>query len=368
MRALYTERELRTDPTFNELLRATEARNGLNIRMDGPDGLHVAWVFADPVKPAGWGCEQAGLLESILPHVRQFVRVRHALVRAEAASASLGGLHDASMLGIVHLDWRGRIVEANPRAGEILRRGDGLTTRCGVLRARRAADDTKLGRRLARALPPVGGQAFGASMTVERTASRGRFSLQVCPLAGHRASFGIGRVAALVLIVDPAASLRIDPGRAAAALGLTRAEGQVAAALAGGASVSDIAARTHRAVSTVRWTIKRIHAKLGISRQAELVRMVLSTARGPRATEPEPPDVKSGMNRTPATAGAGKPRLARWSAPASSASRRGRRTCGWCPGTAARAPAGYRASRLGAGRPPGRGGAGRRTGAALSGT
>ena len=94
----------------------------------------------------------------------------------------------------------------------------------------------------------------------------------------HRTSFGIGRVAALVLIVDPTVNLRIDPGRAAAALGLTRAEGQVAAALAGGASVSDIAARTHRAVSTVRWTIKRIHAKLGISRQAELVRMVLLTA------------------------------------------------------------------------------------------
>ena len=38
----------------------------------------------------------------------------------------------------------------------------------------------------------------------------------------HRTSFGIGRVAALVPIVDPAVNLLIDPGRAAAALGLTR--------------------------------------------------------------------------------------------------------------------------------------------------
>lgn len=288
MRALYTEPELRTDPTFNEMLRATEARNGLNIRMGGPDGLDIAWVFADPVKPADWGSEQAEMLQSILPHVRQFVRVRHALVRAEAAGASLSGLHDTSMLGIVHLDWRGRILEANARAGEILRRGDGLTNRCGILRARRTADDTKLGRRLARALPSAGGQAFGSSMTVERTATPGRFSLHVCPLAGHRTSFGVGRVAALVLIVDPAASLRVDPGRTAAALGLTPAEGRVAAALAGGASVSDIVAATHRAESTVRWTIKRIHAKLGISRQADLVRMVLATAgvHGPRSQSP----------------------------------------------------------------------------------
>ena len=42
-----------------------------------------------------------------------------------------------------------------------------------------------------------------------------------------------------------------------------------------------------------RWTIKRIHAKLGISRQAKLVRMVLSTAKvhgreSPRTVKHEP--------------------------------------------------------------------------------
>ena len=40
----------------------------------------------------------------------------------------------------------------------------------------------------------------------------------------------------------------------------------------------DIARATYRAESTVRWQIKRIHAKLGLSRQADLVRIVLSLA------------------------------------------------------------------------------------------
>ena len=286
MRALYTERELRTDPTYNEMLRATEARNGVNIRMDGPDGLHIGWAFADPVKLDSWGSEQIGMLESILPHVRQFIRVRHALFQAGTSRGPLSDLLDNTEIGIIHLDWRGRIVEANARAGEILRLGDGLTARGGVLHARRTADDTKLGRRLARALPPRNGQAVGGSMTVDRTASLGRFSLHVSPLAGHRGSYGLGRVAALVLIVDPAANLQIDPGRTAAALGLTGTEGRVAAALASGASVSDIVAEHHRAESTVRWTIKRIYTKLGISRQADLVRMVLTTAEVPRRQSP----------------------------------------------------------------------------------
>ena len=58
----------------------------------------------------------------------------------------------------------------------------------------------------------------------------------------------------------------MEPEAVAAALGLTRAESRVAAALAEGMSVRDIAAASGRAESTVRWTVKRIHARLGISR------------------------------------------------------------------------------------------------------
>ena len=58
-------------------------------------------------------------------------------------------------------------------------------------------------------------------------------------------------MAALLLIVDPAA-VRVEPEAVAAALDLTRAESRVAAALAEGMSVRDIAAASGRAESTVR--------------------------------------------------------------------------------------------------------------------
>ena len=279
---LYTERELRTDPAYNEMLRFSEARDGLNIRMDGAGGLHIAFVLADPVKPGSWGSEHFEMLQSILPHIRQFIRVRHALVHAEAFGVSLTGLLDTTMIGIIQLDWRGRIIEANGRASEILRQRDGLMAAGLALRARRTTDDVKLGKQLARALPPqYGSPPVSSSLAVGRTASSGHFTLHICPLVGLRESYGVGRVAALVLIVDPVNKLHIDPDRTMEALGLTRAEGRVAAALAGGASVREIATATYRTESTVRWTIKRIHAKLGISRQADLVRIVLSTAGTP---------------------------------------------------------------------------------------
>ena len=60
--------------------------------------------------------------------------------------------------------------------------------------------------------------------------------------------------------------------------GLTPAEADVAAALAEGCTVSEIAATTGRKESTVRWHVKNLHSKLDVHRQADVVRLVLLSA------------------------------------------------------------------------------------------
>ncbi|MDD9987932.1 MAG: helix-turn-helix transcriptional regulator [Spirochaetaceae bacterium] len=258
-----------------------------SIRMDGTNGLQVIWVFANATKPGGWTAEQTAMINRLVPHIRQFVRVRQALVGAEALSASLAGLLDNMVVGVICLDSRGMIVQVNARAQEILREGAGLVERRGVLRAKQTADDERLSRLLAHALSQPGRPGTSGSMTVARTAQRPRLALHVIPADVRDVEFPFGLVAGLVVVVDPAAKAGIDPESVAAGLGLTRAEGRVASALAQGATMRDIAT-THRAESTVRELVKRIHLKLNISRRADLVRMVLSLAasQSPRLDTP----------------------------------------------------------------------------------
>ena len=80
---VYSEQELRTSPTYNYLSQG-ECGHGLNVRMDGPDGLHIAWALTDPNDPHGWGSGQITLIEQLLPHIRQFVRVRQALAKGRS--------------------------------------------------------------------------------------------------------------------------------------------------------------------------------------------------------------------------------------------------------------------------------------------
>ena len=64
----------------------------------------------------------------------------------------------------------------------------------------------------------------------------------------------------------------------AAILGLTPAESQVAVWLAEGKSVRDMATATGLTEGAIYWHLKQIYRKLPISRQVDLVRLVLSIA------------------------------------------------------------------------------------------
>ncbi len=272
---LYTEQELQTSPTYNELLYRASGQAGLNVRLAEPDGSHIAWVSADPVAPDGWEFTQIMLFKGLLPHIRQFVRIRQALVGAEALDASVTELLDNPRIGVIHLDRRGRVMAANDQARAMLRHGDVLSDRGGVLRARVPADHVRLERLVADALPSAG-VAVSGSMMLRRISVVPPLVVHVKPVGAPQMDFGAQRIAALVLLVEPGRQSRIDPSLVATALGLTPAESQIAVWLTEGKTVREIAVETGRQERSIHWHLQQIYHKLNISRQTDLVRLALS--------------------------------------------------------------------------------------------
>ena len=278
---LYTEEERKTSEAYYTLQTLAHAGNAINVRLDGPKGTRILWQVNDPLDGDGWSSAQRDSIRRLLPHIRQTVHVQQTLARADALGATLTEMLDRTGLGIVQLDARGRVVAANDRARDVLRTGDGLRDRDGFLSARTPRDNDDLQALLSRALPPLGVQGVGGSMIVRRPGVLHPLVLHVSPVGRREADFPVSRVAALVLVVDPAHEAAIDPAVAAAALDLTGMESRVAVLLAQGMSVSQIATATGRKESTIRSHVKHMFAKHGFSRQAELVRMVRSLAGAP---------------------------------------------------------------------------------------
>ena len=273
---LYTDQEKKTSATYNEFRVSQETQNGFFLGLDGLEGRGIVLSFGNSTERTGWGHDQIQAIRALAPHMRQFARVRRVMADAEALSASLGGLLETRQLGIIQLDRCGRILEANDRARDLLLKRDGVCDRAGVLVAGHREENLELQRLLARALPAFGVQGTGGSLKITRRNAPGPLVLEVHPVRGtgedHRAS----QLAALVLVVDPAARPRVDPDLVARVLGLTPAESLVAVALATGQTVAGIAHAEGCAESTVRSHVKRVYRKLGISKQTELVRRILS--------------------------------------------------------------------------------------------
>ena len=277
VRNLFTEDELKTSLAYNEGLARLEGQNSLLAQMRGPDGLRIVWNISDTDRSRVWESAQLRLMKRLLPHIHRSVVIRQALARAEALGAGLAGLLDNDRIGVVQLDRGGRVLEANAPALGILRRSDGLLDRNGTLDAWLPADRSRLQRLVGRALPDFLGKApSGGSMTIQRPSGRSRLGLHVMPVGGGMADFGARRVAALVLVVDPARRPRIDAARVAVTLGLTPSEGRMAALLAEGLKVSEIAAAQGWSENYVRWLVQQVFRKLGVSGQAALVRQVLA--------------------------------------------------------------------------------------------
>ena len=281
---LFTEEERKTSLLYNDFSPRVLAQNSINLRMDGTKGSGIFWSINDPVGSGDWSSARLDLIRRLLPHIRHYVSVRQALAGAGALGVSLTELLDTTGAGIIQLDPRGRILEVNDRARDLLRTGDGLFDERGFLFARTQEDNARLQELLAQALPSFGAQGVGGSTMVRRKSAL-PLVLHVNPVARQEMDSRPWPVAALVLVVDPASRTRIDPDMVSDALCLTGMESRVAVLLAEGMSVREIATAMDRKESTIRTHVKHIFAKHGLSRQAELVRLVLSLANAPESRD-----------------------------------------------------------------------------------
>ena len=115
-------------------------------------------------------------------------------------------------------------------------------------------------------------------MTSGRPSNLPRLVLHVSPVRVWRPHVGARRTAALVMVVESESPPPLDARLVREVFGLTAAESEVVVMLSLGRSVREIAVTTGRRPGTVHDLIKRANKRLGISRQVDLVRLVLQLA------------------------------------------------------------------------------------------
>jgi DNA-binding CsgD family transcriptional regulator len=98
----------------------------------------------------------------------------------------------------------------------------------------------------------------------------------VTPLRTREALPGNGDGLAAILITDPARPRTTTPAELAATFGITQAEARILRLLADGQSVSEAGAALGVSLLTARTHVRNMFLKMGCTRQAELIRTVIT--------------------------------------------------------------------------------------------
>lgn len=239
--------------------------------------------------------DELQLLRRLLPHLTTAFALHRRLCRAEAlAQASLQVL-EGLPLGVVLLDAEATVLHATRRARTLAAQGGLLQFRNGArLGATAPGPDARLQRAIREAVATGRGQGTSAGTGLRLDGLAGaRLHLLVAPLPAWRAPFG-EQAAAAVFISAPSLALTGLRPALQSVYGLTLAEAQLAQALINGLSPQEYADSRDVSVHTVRTQFKAASAKVGVRRQADFVRVLLTgpalLGRWEEARQPEPKD------------------------------------------------------------------------------
>jgi DNA-binding CsgD family transcriptional regulator len=208
-------------------------------------------------------------------HAARAVTVSLRLAAARANERTLADMLERLPCGAVVVDAGHQVVFANAAAERLM--GDGICTGRRRLRAASAAHQQALDRLIGSAQRGADATVLGP-LALPRQNGKQPLLLQAIPFRRSevdgidRLLFGLPSV--LVLIVDPEHEHVQRPIAALRLLGLTQAEARIAALVGSGHSRKEAAEMLDISEWTAREALKRVFAKLGISRQAELVKLV----------------------------------------------------------------------------------------------
>jgi DNA-binding CsgD family transcriptional regulator/PAS domain-containing protein len=240
----------------------------------------VVSVQRDSGRKPQFSDDELETLREISRHMEKALRLSVRLLNAEATNLSLGEALARIGIGVFALDSLGCVIFSSPAAQRLL--GDMLYLQKRRLRIGDANTGTKLDEAIAHTIDaaPPDLMADPKPILVQSSTSSGRLAIYLLPvLQPDLTEQFLTHARAIVLVIEQKLDEPADPAIVRDLFGLTLGEARIAAIVGAGVSPKDAAERLGIAEDTARTVLKRVFAKVGVSRQSELAallaRMVL---------------------------------------------------------------------------------------------
>lgn len=289
---LYTPEEIKREPYYQELLFAHGYGyfTGTSLIARDSDQAFYGVHYASGVD--AYTAENLHRLRLMAPHVQRAAELQARLGEAASRERELREAFEALAIGAVLLDRRGRVAFANTAALAFATSEFGLELGRGVLRANHPGQQRRLGALLASALRDDETLAASGGQLRVHGPDGAALTVFVAPLPRFR---GRAESLAAVVLLGDGRFRQTEFARRMLCdgFGLTASEAALALSLAEGTTITDYARASGLTVGSVRTVSKRVMAKLGVHRQAELATLLVMSfgfLGGPRPAEESEPE------------------------------------------------------------------------------
>jgi DNA-binding CsgD family transcriptional regulator/PAS domain-containing protein len=266
---------------YGQFLRRVDAHSVLMVRLVAK-GLRTTSVSLGRALGAEqFGTREIDLARQLQPHLIRAVELGKRLSDAKNLGEELAQFLDGSPHGLILLDADGKVRHVNRTGEGLIGQRDAIFVRAGRLRGATADTTLRLQALIAAAGSRDGVRRTGGSLALPSVSGRLPLSATIAPVGAERlALFQSGR-SVMVCITDLETGVRLPAERLRDLFGLTPAEARVALALFEGATLKEAAECLSVSFYTVRWHLAQIFEKTGVSRQSEMMRLMLRSV-GPQ--------------------------------------------------------------------------------------
>jgi DNA-binding CsgD family transcriptional regulator len=266
---LMQDNEFRRTEYYQDFLRHSGVFYGLGGVVERtPDRMAVFGTQCS-YEDGRFDAEHVALVGALMPHLRRAYRIHAAISDAKRDRQTLQEALHVVQQPVLIVEGDARLVFANQAAQRLLDAADGVKLADGRVVAAHRADQPGFAALLR---PMDGTAATGIVAALRRPRQQRPLLVQAMPLRKNARWDGAGRV---VLLIDSRIVRKPAPEKLAELYDLTPAEARLWADLAAGATLAEISARHRVSVNTLRVQLASLFHKVGVHRQADLVRRAL---------------------------------------------------------------------------------------------
>lgn len=234
-----------------------------------------------------WSDGDIRVINEILPHLRRALNIHSEFTYLRLKQdALLKGL-DRLVIGLILYDRNAMPVYINPTARAIIKNHPALQLVDEELIILNQDDEKSLRETISHTaeIDPEDSWKQSVAIGITHPDVDAPLPLLVTPMHAHLITSDLDYEGAKVAVFlsDPNLQQPISIDNLVSVYGLTPSESQVAISLANGHSIEEIAKLSHHSAHTIRSQLKSVFRKTGVSRQSELIKLLLTGPFAQRA-------------------------------------------------------------------------------------